>query len=156
MPKHKGLTYGMSAVKAKRVLRKMYKSTGKGTVTPTKQGITVDIRRAHQKIFDQVYIGLTNGVVTRMAWSYSNSFQAKMGGSGDAFASILTKLKEKVGGAGDVSKENNQYKFTWSEQGGLSLVVLGKDPNSIFMSFNCDALSRAKLTEIRESTNMGF
>ena len=156
MPAHKGLTYGMSFAKAKRTLRKMYKSTGKGTLKSNDHSITVNIRRGHQKIFDQVYFRFTNGVLTRMAWSYSDLFQQRMGGAGDAFIAILTRIKDKVGGADRNTKEDGTIKFIWNARQGLSIVGAGKDPNMLFLTFNCDSLEEEEKAKVRSSTNMGF
>ena len=156
MPPHKGLTYGMTLAKAKRVLRKAYKSTGKGTLSSAEQSITVNLRSAHQKIFDQVYFRFTNGVLTRIAWSYSNKFQRNLGGIGDAFIALLTKIKDKVGGASSNTKEDGVIKFIWSAKQGLSIVGAAKDPNLIFIAFNCDTLEEEEQEKMRSSVNMGF
>jgi hypothetical protein len=154
MPNHKGMSFGMSASSAKKAAKALYR--GKGSVKSNDSGITIDIRSAHQKVFDQVYIGLTNGVVTRFAWSYSNGFQRKMGSPRDALLAILTKLKDKVGTAQNTGEVEKGVKILWSVKQGLSLTVIGKDPFSLFMNFECESLAESEKSKIRNSTNMGF
>ena len=154
MPDHKGISFGLSVSAAKTAVNALYKGTG--SIKSDDAGITISLRSAHQKVFDQIYVGLTNGVVTRLAWSYSNGFQRKMGGPSDALMAILTKLKDKIGPARDTDKVDKGIKVMWEAKQGLSLTVIGKDPFSLFMNFECESLAESEKSKIRDATNMGF
>lgn len=155
MPDHKGIEFGMTSSQALAAAKKLYQ--GKARVTKKTDGdIDVDFLRSHQNIFDQVLFITTNGVVTGMAWSYSNQFQKRLGGPSDAFIAVLKKLKETVGKADSNRDIEKGFSFTWNEKGGLKLTAIGVDPFTIITRFECTSLEEAEREKVRKSTNMGF
>ena len=154
MPDHKGVTFGMPIAKAKDALQKSYGAKARVSLSDGK--ISVKLKDAHQEVFDQLLFLSADGRVTVMIWSYSNTFQSKLGGIGPAFMGVLKKVKDKVGGADESDKVEGGMKFIWSTRDGMSLGITGKDPNMVVMRFECNVLIDEIESRLRDTTNMGF
>jgi hypothetical protein len=152
MPALKKLKFGIDRRAARSALQKAYPD--KGRIIETPQSVRINFHRHEQDIFDQVAIGFIGDVAVYFAFSYSDGFQAKMGGGGPAVETILAKVMEKVGRFTDHSSYGDSVKLIWPESKGLAFKLVGRDPNVLVFRFEC--APAVKQAQKAMSGSLGF
>lgn len=113
-------------------------------------------RPQSQKIFDMIKIEFRSGRAINLVYSYSNSWQSKLGGAANAVKFFFENLQKKAGQHDNYSPESDGGRFDWNSKDGLALRVIGKDPDTILLIFMCRALDAELLKKQQKNVNLGF
>lgn len=149
------IPFGMSADAAVAAAKKKHGT--KATVVKNEMAVIVSFLDKHQDIFDNIVYVTKRGVVTRIIFSYSNSFQASLGGLGPTMVAMSKKMIAKVGEkADDFKSGGGEFSARWNTDNGASMEIWGKDPNTAVVRFVCETLEDSITKSMTESTNFGF
>jgi hypothetical protein len=134
------------------------KYTGKGRAfSPGQNFVVVEFSKPVNNLKSIAY-RFTGGVMTRVMFEYSIEFISSLGGTMSLFKALYPKLKEKYGEHDDVEniQEDDQARFAWNENNGLSMHLIITGYTSVSFRFDCDSLERTKEQEATKSANFGF
>jgi hypothetical protein len=149
------VTFGMSEAAATAAAKKKFGA--KVTVMKTDTAIIVNFQENHQELLDSILYAVKGGVVTRIIFSYSNSFQASLGGVAPTLFGLAKKMIGKVGEKADkVENSGGEFLARWEPDNGAAMEIWGKDPNTAVMRFICETLEASISKSMVESTNFGF
>ena len=150
------VTIGTDHKTAEATLRRAFR--GKGLITTPKDNlIIVKFVNPYNNLDELVYMSI-GGKITRILFSYHNSFQAKFGGLVETFKVLLEKLKGTYGDfkSRDFDKSKDKATFTWPRKGGASLTFIATEPNSLLLRVDCDDLEDEIKAKQAGSANFGF
>jgi len=141
---------------ALQALKKAYQGKAVVKHDQEKSQITLTFNAKNRDMFDLVFFNLLGGVVTRISWSYSNAFQDKLGGPGDALMSVVKKAREKYGMNSTSNKVDNGFELGWEADDGATLEIIGRDPYFVSVRIECETLEAEMKEKEAKSTNFGF
>lgn len=147
--------FGMTTAQLKKAIRPLKKKAN----VVNQDNITVLVFKKPYKNLDKIIYLAMDGKVTRVAFSYSNEFQRKLGGRLNALQTMLEKLVEKHGKADDVdfNKEKGRVEALWGNNKGATLRVIADDSDgSMLMRIDCDELEGTIMKAQKKSANFGF
>ncbi len=149
----------MTAASAKTLLEKLY--GGKAQIAQNENHIAVAFNDSPNESFNIIGLATQDGVVTRISISYSNSFQMKLGGSGNALIAVLKRIIEVNGSKPNSVSERTKDEYTgkWHENGGVTLEVvgtLGSGTGSLYARYVCVALESEIADKRAANTSFGF
>jgi len=154
-----GVVFGMTAAAAKAALEKMY--GGKAQIAQSDTHVAAGFNDSPDENFNLIGLVIQDGLVTRISRSYSDAFQMKLGGSGDALIAVMRKIIEINGQKADIvgEREKDEYVGEWHENGGVTLTVvgtLGNGTGSLYARYVCVALEREIAEKRAAKTSFGF
>lgn len=147
------ISLGMSTTAVKAAVKAKHPNM---EVVEDAQKIIFIFPRDQAGTFDSFAAGLTNGRVTRLILSYSETFQQTFGSLSGAFLAVAKRLVEKYGKAAESDEKDDGFDVTWAENGGMEMQLSSGAPHRLMLVLTCDTL----VTEIREqatkSVNFGI
>jgi hypothetical protein len=140
--------------------RKLKRTFGrKAHVRKVQGNIMVAFKKPYKNL-DTIAYSLQNGRVTRIIFSYHNNFIASLGGLKDSLMTLLKASVEKYGKADNVDtsevKTSGKISAVWAEDNGGQLIIVGKDPSTLIVRVDCNALEKHLQEEATKSANFGF
>jgi len=148
--------FGTKAEEALAAATKKYGA--KAAVSKVGDHVLIAFRREHQDTFDNIAYAFKGGVVTRIVFSYSNTFQRTFGGVGHTLVALSKRLIDKVGEKADKAgmEDNGEFLARWDANNGVAMEVWGKDPDSAVVRFICESLELSVTRNLINGTNFGF
>ncbi len=151
------VAFGTPTDKAVAALKKKYASQANVSVDNS-GNIVVSFLQSKRDVFDMIVYMTSNKTVFKAIFSYSNQFQAKMGGLFPAILALTKKIIARVGEKADNAgkQAENDFLASWNANDGAIMEVYGKDPNVLVVRFTCETLEESLRAKQAESTNFGF
>jgi hypothetical protein len=143
--------FGMTRSQAAESIVQAYGS--KGFIVPNKNLVLFKFTKPVKNL-EAIAALIVNDRVVRIMYTYDESFMRSLGGLVPSFKLLFGKINEKYGSPNGSNPEEGRV--WWSRPGIDQMTLIGKEPMTLQVRFDCDVLESNLRQKQAESAEFGI
>lgn len=143
--------FGMTRAQAAESIVRAYGS--KGFIVPNKDLVIFKFTKPVKNL-EAIAALIVNNKVVRIMYTYDEGFMRSLGGLVPSFKLLFGKLNEKYGTPNGSNPEDGRV--WWSRPGQDQMTLIGKEPMTLQVRFDCDSLEEIQRKKQADSVEFGI